>query len=211
MVTAEIAAYIQMSQAPVWVGIAQVAPVIRIWGGVSDSEITLILVAMMTQNQLSGCDSFEALVGQITAKEPLILAGGIRISDGKRTIEPGCCCGVEDWREQIGLLVEGDGWMGHDPAPWARIDGDHVEVWSDGGLESPPSHDGANVFSIRVPKQIALTFEAAIHRDLAAFLDALGRWAESKVGQVAADALVAKLSSVWRISRVQGSASDFLG
>jgi hypothetical protein len=48
------------------------------------------------------------------------MAGGVRLCDGHRTIMPGCCRGTEDGREQIQVLVRCSGWLGQDPAPYAK-------------------------------------------------------------------------------------------
>ncbi|MFI0217065.1 hypothetical protein [Streptomyces lydicus] len=60
---------------------------------------------------------------RLLQQEKLIAPGGLRLReiDIDVTVRPGCCCGLEDWRDWLGLL-EGDvPWLGHDPSPAIEV------------------------------------------------------------------------------------------
>ena len=93
---------------------------------------------------LSG-DSDEATIGSFFASflEDILEYGALRCDGGLLfqsdiiDIYPGCCSdlgSVIEWKQfpQTGEVP----WAGHDPAPWAELDGESVKIWSDGGLSS---------------------------------------------------------------------------
>lgn len=61
-------------------------------------------------------------VGQLRrllAAECVVAPGGLRIRDTVTgvTVAPGCCVGLENWRDWLGLLDGGEPWLGHDTEP----------------------------------------------------------------------------------------------
>ena len=59
-----------------------------------------------------------------------------RWSNGFRgvTIEPGCCCGVEDWWDWRNAFDDpSQVSLGHDPGPVVERHGAAFRVWQDGG------------------------------------------------------------------------------
>jgi len=64
------------------------------------------------------------------------LHGGLGILDGGiLEITPGCCCGLEDWRDLL-TIPEGDSpWMGHDPNPSCTFAEDRIRFVGDAETE----------------------------------------------------------------------------
>ncbi|WP_409467131.1 hypothetical protein [Amycolatopsis sp. GA6-003] len=61
----------------------------------------------------------------------LFASGGVRVTDTAAAVVflPGCCNGLEDWREWSRVLeVGGQAWFGHDPTPCAERRGDLVRL-----------------------------------------------------------------------------------
>lgn len=48
----------------------------------------------------------------------LIAPGGLRIRDTSRgiAVNPGCCFGLENWRDWLDVADGGTPWLGHDPS-----------------------------------------------------------------------------------------------
>jgi hypothetical protein len=143
-----------------------------------------------------GDDPLTALRPVVAADpEPgsLVAPGGLRLTDpatGARS-DPGCCSGLEDWREWYGIPAGVSPHLGHDPDPWVehRTDGT-IRVWAD---EEHSSH-----VDVRVDDVTGLVDGA--QADLAGFLRRLRTWAEAIV-PAGADALVRNLDHHLQVSR----------
>ncbi|SBT41388.1 hypothetical protein [Micromonospora auratinigra] len=123
-------------------------------------------------------------VAALLREEMLIVAGGLRLHDSATgaTVSPGCCAGLEDWRQWADVLTGGAPWLGHDPWPEITPHGDLLRVWQHGGAE----RRGPYVDLTRAELARLLLGAQA---DLVGFLGRLDRWAYD-VGATAA-ALVA--------------------
>jgi hypothetical protein len=115
------------------------------------------------------------LHGLLTTTDPLFAAGGLRLTDtvAGATLVPGCCAGLEDWREWFDVLEAdrggGQGWFGHDPSPTAERVGDAVRLTVDAEQDDSPV--------IEVPVAELRLLLAGVERDLADFLQLAARWA----------------------------------
>lgn len=110
-------------------------------------------------------------------------AGGLRLHDSVTgaTVVPGCCAGLEDWRDWALVAAGESRWLGHDPSPRAEALSGHARIWQNG-------HAGPTV---DVPWTAFPELLARVHRDLAAFAGRLAEWA-ARWGDRGA-ALVAKI------------------
>ena len=147
---------------------------IRLSSSTPEAEVAVV-VAQLT---VYGRTGQAPLTMEQLVNEPVrILPGGLRAVSGETVIAPSCCCGLETWREWIGLLKGGGSpWLGHDPAPWVEKQKDSFIVHSDGGL-------GEDSGPVRgVVKHVSFSrseLEAALDRvqaDLAGFLMRLEDW-----------------------------------
>jgi hypothetical protein len=105
-----------------------------------------------------------------------LLPGGVRVRDGAgNAVEPGCCCGVEGWRQWLAVTDgETSPWMGHDPWGWVEHEADALRVRC--RPESGEPGDDATT-TIIVPRADLPRLLAGIEADLRAFLPRLHEWA----------------------------------
>lgn len=79
--------------------------------------------------------------GGLADAECLIAPGGLRLSDTATgvVVPPGCCVGLEDWREWTALgRGEAPGWLGHDPGTEVTfLPGDRIRVRVTDGRSEP--------------------------------------------------------------------------
>lgn len=178
-----------------WLSGENVPQVIVLWGGVTEPEITAFLISLARYSQFAEFKDFSAIGHLAAQSETLLLAGGIRITSGENVILPGCCCGIESWREQLRALEGYPVWLGHDPAPWSEVNGQDVLFWADGGLGEKRSD-----VQIRIARSQVPMLQLKLARDMAGFLSALRRWSHFHMDPSAAETFVTKLDSAWRIS-----------
>jgi hypothetical protein len=118
------------------------------------------------------------LHGLLTMPDPLFAAGGLRVTDSVvgATLVPGCCAGLEDWREWfdvVGADRDGGRGFGHDPSPMAERVGDTVRLTVDADRDDSPV--------IEVPVAELRLLLAGAERDLAAFLQLAADWAAAQL------------------------------
>lgn len=118
-------------------------------------------------------DPLGSFLHGLLTMDPLFASGGLRITDTAigATLVPGCCSGLEDWREWFGVLDGdgGSGWFGHDPSPLAERVGDVVRLTVDAERDDSP------VIEVSVTELRRLL--AGAQRDLADFLQLAAGWA----------------------------------
>lgn len=119
--------------------------------------------------------SAPALIQHVISSECLIAPGGLRIRDTGTgvTVNRGCCCGLENWRDWQNLPGEETPWLGHDPSPWIEHLGQNIRVWPDGGFRETCA--GATPIEITTSQLPGLIDTA--HRQLREFLDLIEPWA----------------------------------
>jgi hypothetical protein len=111
-------------------------------GRAAPGEVGLVmalLVRYRDADEIPAGAAAEALLRRALAHERLVLPGGVRARDSEgNAVVPGCCCGLEEWREWLAVTDgETSPWMGHDPWGW-------VEHQPDGGLRvcaAPESYE----------------------------------------------------------------------
>ncbi|WP_031516476.1 hypothetical protein [Streptomyces sp. NRRL F-5123] len=139
----------------------------------------------------------EGLIRGLLEAEKILAPGGLRLHDTATgtTVVPGCCCGLEDWREWLDVADGESLWLGHDPSPRFEHRGDAVRLWPDGrdAVEAPATQ----------PVEIRLTALPAILRatqqDLRAFLSLTREWAAPRFPTLT-EALVAALDEGLTVS-----------
>ncbi|GAB3138130.1 hypothetical protein GCM10027290_05190 [Micromonospora sonneratiae] len=143
-------------------------------GGCTDEQVGLFV--SLLGGELAAGASIDELLEALLAEEGLILAGGLRIGDTATGVEvsPGCCAGLEDWRDWVELFDGGSPWLGHDPGPQVENLGHRLRVWQDGG---PGRRQGrwADVY-VELPTSALSGLLLDVRRDLIGFLGALRAW-----------------------------------
>jgi hypothetical protein len=169
---------------------------VRLYGGIAREEIDRFVWSLAAYNQIHPKENLPALIDNLIQSDKFILGGGLRFTEGALTIDAGCCCGVETWREQAAALTtDGGCWLGHDPAPWVELHPGITRIWADGGLDPVPDAP-----YIDVPSRQAAEVEQQIASDLAAFLEALKAFTRS-------NELCRKLDQAWQISTPRARAT----
>lgn len=130
-------------------------------------------------------DAMEQVRRLVTA-ECLIAPGGLRIRDTVAgvTAPPGCCFGVENWRDWLGLMNGEEPWLGHDPAPRVEYVGEILRLW--------PDANHPEGLPIDIPRARLQELMGSVQESLIGFLASVEQWATRYV-PLLAPAVVAKL------------------
>ncbi|MGW5738456.1 MULTISPECIES: hypothetical protein [Streptomyces] len=126
------------------------------------------------------------LVRRLVAAECVVAPGGLRVRDTATgvTVLPGCCFGLENWRDWIELLDGGEPWFGHDPEPHAEHLGAVIRMWPDA------AHPEAT--PVDIPRAELRRLLGSVQDDLVAFLNSVQGWASCRFACLA-PALIARL------------------
>lgn len=129
--------------------------------------------------------------------EALLAPGGLRVMDTATNAEilPGCCCGLETWREWRNVLHKKDIWLGHDPDTDLEYIAGAVRLRQEPGPRSLPSPK--HEVEIQLDDLPALLTEVRLR--LQGFLSLVGRWA-NEITPRAADRLVTVLDENFEIN-----------
>jgi hypothetical protein len=125
------------------------------------------------ESDLDSCHEANAdgFIGPLLAADTVIAPGGLRIrdSDTGAVLTPGCCCGLEDWREWLGVARGEEIWLGHDPAPGIEHSGGTIRL-------RPDSQTPDTV--IELPTARLPHLLVSVQQDLAGFLTATTLWSQ---------------------------------
>lgn len=147
---------------------------VRLSGSTSPEEVALVVGVLSSYGRAD--QEPAATAGSLCADFPGVLPGGLAVVSSDREIWPGCCSGLERWREWIEFLVDGQSpWTGHDPAPLVEVAGDEVHVWSDGGLLGDKPDEIPVIFH----RDAFAEALAQAGSDLEAFLAPLRAWLDT--------------------------------
>ncbi|WP_146099720.1 hypothetical protein [Kineococcus xinjiangensis] len=198
--------------APVEAARWPVAPVLTpTWLALNDdctAEQVGLVVAHLVAYQghdLRGVTLPEAIDLLIAADE-LATPGGLLLKDSARAVQvsPGCCAGLEDWRQWVDLLDGRQPWLGHSPSAGVELFTDYFRVWQDAEAAAV---DPASSSFLDVPAHLLLPLLEEVRMDLIAFLDVVGAWgAHRRLGRRGA-ALVEALDASWSITAPLPSAA----
>ncbi|MFD0405089.1 hypothetical protein [Kitasatospora sp. NPDC127116] len=123
------------------------------------------------------------LHGLLTESHPYA-PGGLVVTDSATgaVFEPGCCNGLEDWREWLNVTDgSGTAWFGHDPDARAECVGRVVRLTRN--AENAENGEGP---VIELPVDELRRLLAGVERDLRDFLALAARWAGQQLPEHAA-------------------------
>ncbi|MFI5490345.1 hypothetical protein [Micromonospora echinaurantiaca] len=146
--------------------------------GCTDEQVGLFVAALADRIDVPPPGGLDEGVDALLAQELLIIAGGLQVRDTSTgmAVAPGCCAGLEDWRDWTQAITGGSPWLGHDPGPEVEVLGDDLQVWQDGG---PNRHRGRWAgLHVDIPHSALPELLMRTQRDLVGFLAALTAWAE---------------------------------
>ncbi|MCZ0982977.1 hypothetical protein O1L60_39500 [Streptomyces diastatochromogenes] len=120
-------------------------------------------------------DPLSAFLHGLLTMPNLFAAGGFRVTDLATDtvfVEPGCCNGLETWRDWQELLDGADcAYFGHDPSSTAERVGDNIRLTLDADKKDESS-------VIELPLDQMRTLVTRAEADLRAFRSLAGTWAE---------------------------------
>ena len=111
-----------------------------------------------------------------------VAPGGLQIHDLESgvTFTPGCCCGLESWRDWVDVRNGREIWLGHDTTAEIEHIGTQIrlrwEVGAPGGERS-----------IEFPRDALTALLLGVQQDLGGFLNGLANWADVYVPDLARD------------------------
>ncbi|MGW4209034.1 hypothetical protein ACWEIJ_13690 [Lentzea sp. NPDC004789] len=146
-------------------------------GRMSREDVGTALASMAEYNndgehEVDGPSTLGVLLG-----EHVIASGGLLVRDTATgvEIEPGCCVGLETWRDWQGLLDGRVPWLGHEPSPEVRFEGGVARLWPDARRTGGPACE--------IPLADLPSHLAAVRQDLLGFLELVREWAPYGMGE----------------------------
>lgn len=123
-----------------------------------------------------------------------VAPGGLQIRDPESgvTFTPGCCCGLESWREWLDVRNGREIWLGHDPTAEIEHIGTRIRLRWEAGARG-------GEHSIEFPRAELTALLPAVQQDLGGFLNGLANWAELYVPDLAQD-LVARFDAEFAVT-----------
>jgi hypothetical protein len=125
--------------------------------------------------------------------EALIAQGGLRFRDTAANAEflPGCCFGLECWREWQDVLHGESIFLGHSPDPRLEHGDGVIRLWQDG-------RDESSVPTVQIDLSDLPGLLATSQRQFEGFLGLVRAWADDTAPQLASK-LVAAFDKYFRI------------
>lgn len=144
--------------------------------GCADDQVGLFVAALADRIEVQPSGGRDEVVNSLLAEEFLIAAGGLQVRDSTTgtVVTPGCCAGLEDWRDWTQVLAGDSLWLGHDPGPEVEVVNDDLRVWQDGG-ENRHRGRWAGVH-VDLPRRALPGLLNDANRDLVGFLNAVNGW-----------------------------------
>jgi hypothetical protein len=144
----------------------------------ADERIGLFVAALANRIDVRPPGRRDEVIDALLAEELLIAAGGLQVADTSAgtVVVPGCCAGLEDWRDWAQVLTGDSPWLGHDPGPEVEVVGDDLRVWQDCGPNRRHGHWAG--IHISMPRSAFPELLMNVQRDMVGFLGALTAWTE---------------------------------
>lgn len=121
-------------------------------------------------------DAAKAIEKYLTSDDEDFAPGGLQVGSDDVVIDPGCCIGLDEWRDWLRVIAGEVIYLGHDPDALIEHRGPAVRVWKSGGqLPSgsvlDPGEPHIDISRHALPKLLD-----AVQQDLVGFLSALHPW-----------------------------------
>ncbi|WP_432993888.1 hypothetical protein [Dactylosporangium sp. CA-233914] len=152
---------------------------------------------------ITAAGATDAIEAYLTCEDEDFAPGGLRVGAGDVVIDPGCCVGLDEWRDWLRVLGGEVIDLGHDPDVLVEHRGPVLRVWKDKRQLLAGELPGPADKYIDVPRAELPKLLAAVRGDLVGFLAALRPWAQSIAPELA-DPLIAAVDRRLRISAPLG-------
>lgn len=145
-----------------------------------DVGTALAAMAQSTNGQKVEADG-PSMLGLLLTEEKLSAGGGLVVRDPETgvEIEPGCCLGLETWRDWQYLLDGRTPWLGHEPWPEVRFEDGVARLWPDSKHTDGPA---CTIPIAELPVHLAV-----VQQDLLGFLDLVRKQAPYGMGEELAE------------------------
>ncbi|WP_053761224.1 hypothetical protein [Streptomyces sp. AS58] len=171
-------------------------------GSMSPLEVGSALAMLADYNSRTGDDDrpltdASGAIRRLLETDKVIAPGGLRVHDTRTnvTVRPGCCCGLENWREWLDVADGETLWLGHDPSPRIEHSSDLVHLWPDGAdAQETPSGPPIEIVVGDLPGILH-----TVQEGLQGFLSLTMQWATRHVPTLTED-LAARLDEDLAIS-----------
>jgi len=168
-------------------------------GQMPGADVGTAMAVIFTYNNIGaepavGLDA--ALLDRHVAETGALTApGGLRFRDTATNTEvvPGCCVGLERWRDWHGVLRGEEPWLGHSPAPWLERSGGILRLGQD------EDDRDASPATVQISVADLPRLLAGAQHQLRGFLGIVPHWAAQVVPQLSAG-LVAALDDQFAIN-----------
>lgn len=146
-----------------------------------DVGTALAAIAQFTNQQKVEADG-PSMLGVLLDRK-VSASGGLLVRDiGTGVeIEPGCCVGLETWRDWQQLLDGRAPWLGHDPEPGVEFADGVARLWPDGRRTGGPA---CEIRIADLPEHLG-----RVQRDMQGFLELVRTWAPYGMGERLAAAI----------------------
>jgi len=167
-------------------------------GRMSPADVGTAMAVIFSYNRIPlthAADLTEAHLEQHLAEtEGLIAPGGLRFRDTATSanIPPGCCFGLENWREWWNVAHGQEPWLGHDPATHITHAGHVIRLRQDN--EGSPS--------IEITRGELSSLLTTAQQHLSGFLDLARKWAATNTPGPA-DRLISALDRYFVINATE--------
>ncbi|SCF27706.1 hypothetical protein GA0074696_4014 [Micromonospora purpureochromogenes] len=141
-----------------------------------------LVAPAVTDDDLSAIatSAAEAIEAYLAAGDNGYAAGGLRVSDGNVVIDPGCCVGLDEWREWGSVLHGQPPYLGHDPDVFLEDRGAVLRLWQHVAAVPPGDADLAGPH-VDIPRAQFPGLLRGVRRDLTGLLAELDGWARAAV------------------------------
>ncbi|MFC4115502.1 hypothetical protein [Nonomuraea zeae] len=167
-------------------------------GRLSPAEVGTAMAIIFSYNSIPvthAADLTEAHLEQRLAEAGRLIApGGLRFRDTTTgvSVSPGCCCGLENWRDWWSVARGQEIWLGHDPMPHLTHAGHIIQLRQDVDATPPSS-------PIEITRSELTSLLATAQQHLTEFLGLARHWATATTPALA-DRLVSALDQYLMIT-----------
>ena len=129
----ELLPVIENGGAADWAPTSDAGRWIALSGDTSDQDIARVVASIAAYSRKIGIRETLAETTTAIADTPaFVVGGGLMFRLGDFEAAPGCCCGLEGWREWEAVGRNGQSpWLGHDPMAWIDCTGERAVFWDD--------------------------------------------------------------------------------
>lgn len=152
-------------------------------GQMPPAEVGTAMAVILSYNRLSVepvTDLTSAQLEQHLAEaEALIAPGGLRFRDTTTNaqVAPGCCFGLENWRDWLDVMRGQELWLGHSPAPRLEHDGQFIQL-------SPGDRDDSPSLTIEINVNELPGLLTSAQQQLSGFLNLAQQWTSHTTPQL---------------------------